>query len=193
MKNFIKSKWFTFGTYLLLFMATLLVGFVLLQNNRTLNNVITSFFEVAENRTFDYRQTLRVSHKKPTPNKDIVVLAIDDASFEYLWDKYGEWPVPRDVYAQIINHIEEEKPQAILFDLMFIKSMRKSKDADNALIKAMRSNKNVYASMNFDLQPEDVRKAIDLPEELKIKLTNNSHVDFSKKYNYTNSEELLLL
>ena len=127
MKNFIKSKWFTFGTYLLLFMATLLVGFVLLQNNRTLNNVITSFFEVAENRTFDYRQTLRVSHKKPTPNKDIVVLAIDDASFEYLWDKYGEWPVPRDVYAQIINHIEEEKPQAILFDLMFIKSMRKSK------------------------------------------------------------------
>ena len=62
MKKFIKTKWFTFATYLLLVLATLLVGYVLLQNNKTLNNVITSFFEVAENRTFNYRQSFVFCH-----------------------------------------------------------------------------------------------------------------------------------
>ena len=66
------------------------------------------FFEVAENRSFDYRQTLKIAHKQPVPNKDIVFLAIDDASLEMLWDKYGEWPIPRNVYADMINHIESQ-------------------------------------------------------------------------------------
>lgn len=191
MKKFIKSKWFTFGTYLLLVLATLLVGFVLLHNNKTLNNVFNSFFEVAENRTFDYRQTLKIAHKKPIPNKDIVVLAIDDASFEYLWDRYGEWPVPRDVYANVINHIEESKPQAIIFDLMFIKSMRKSPEADAKLINAMTQNKNIYTAMNFDLQPADVRKPINLPDNLKVNVKNDSVIDHAKKYNYTNCRAIL--
>ena len=130
MKKFIKTKWFTYGTYLLLVLATLLVGFVLLHNNKTLNNVITSFFEVAENMSFDYRQSLRVMHKSPIPNKDIIVLAIDDASLEMLWDKYGEWPIPRNVYADMINYIEKDAPQAIIFDLLFIKSMKKESAAD---------------------------------------------------------------
>ena len=50
MKNLIKTKWFIYGTYLLLVMATLLIGFVLLQNNETLKSVFVSFFKVAENR-----------------------------------------------------------------------------------------------------------------------------------------------
>ena len=88
MKNLVKTKWFIYGTYLLLVMATFLIGFVLLQNNNTLKNVIVSFFEVAENRTFDYRQSLQVLHKRPIPNKDIVVLSIDDSSLEAMWEKY---------------------------------------------------------------------------------------------------------
>ena len=120
MKNILNTKWFTLGTYLLLVAAILLVGFIFLQNNKTLNTVITSFFEVAENRTFDYRQSIKVLHKQPVPNKDIVVLTIDDASLEYLWDKYGEWPIPRNIYANIVNYIEKDKPQAIIFDLLFI-------------------------------------------------------------------------
>ncbi len=29
-------------------------------------------------------------------------------SLEMLWDKYGEWPIPRNVYADMINHIESQ-------------------------------------------------------------------------------------
>ena len=190
MKNLIKTKWFTYGTYLLLVLATLLIGFILLQNNKTLNNVITSFFDVAENRTFDYRQSLRIMHKQPTPNKDIVVLAIDDASLEKLWDKYGEWPMPRSVYANVINYIEKNEPQAIIFDLMFIKAMRNSSAADKALIEAMNKYNNIYTSMNFDTQPTDVRIPPVLPKRIELNIDDKSDINYSN-YEYTNCRPIL--
>ena len=191
MKNLIKTKWFIYGTYLLLVLAALLIGFVLLQNNKTLKNVIVSFFEVAENRTFDYRQSLQVIHKRPLPNKDIVVLAIDDASLETLWEKYGEWPIPRNVYGDLINYLEQKKPQAILFDLMFIKSIRATEGADKYLVDTMNKYQNVYASMNFDNQPTDVRIPIDLPARLALNVDNQSKVDIKSKYNFINCRPIL--
>lgn len=192
MKNLIKTRWFIFGTYLLLVLASLLIGYVLLQNNNTLKNVIVSFFEVAENRTFDYRQSLQVIHKRPLPNKDIVVLAIDDASLESLWEKYGEWPMPRNVYADLINYLELQKPQAIIFDLMFIKSIRTASEADKYLADTMNKFPNVYTAMNFDNQPTDVRLPIDLPERLAVYVENNSkNVSFENKYKFTNCRSIL--
>ncbi len=191
MKNLVKTKWFIYGTYLLLVMATFLIGFVLLQNNNTLKNVIVSFFEVAENRTFDYRQTLQVIHKRPLPNKDIVVLAIDDASLEMLWDKYGEWPMPRNVYADMINYLEKQKPQQIIFDLMFIKSIRTTGDADKYLADTMNKYPNIYTAMNFDEQPTDVRIPVDLPGRLAVNLDNKSNVNFSTKYKFLNCRPIL--
>ena len=172
-------------------MANLLVGFVLLQNNRALKTIITSFFEVAENRTFDYRQMLRVSHQNPVPNQDILILTIDDASLEMLWDKYGEWPIPRNVYADVIKRIESDKPQAIIFDLLFIKSIRASKDADKALSSAMNGYDNIYTAMNFDNQPTDVRLPIDLPSRIKLSIDNRSNIDFKEKYEFLNCRPII--
>lgn len=191
MNNLTKTKWFIFGTYLLLILATLLIGFVLLQNNNTLKNVFKSFFEVAENRTFDYRQTIKTLHKRPIPNKDIVILAIDDASLEAIWDKYGEWPMPRNVYADFINYIEAQKPQAIIFDMMFIKSMRSSKAADNYFIETMNKYDNIYTGLNFDNLTFDVRKPADLPERIELTIDNKSKIDFKKKYNFQNCRLIL--
>lgn len=190
MKNLIKTKWFIYGTYLLLVLATLLIGFVLLQNNKTLKNVIVSFFEVAENRTFDYRQSLQVIHKRPLPNKDIVVLAVDDASLESLWEKYGEWPIPRNVYADLINYLEAQKPQSIIFDLMFIKSIRTSADADRYLADTMNKFNNIYTGMNLDDQPSSLRIPIDLPDRLALNIENNSNIDFSQK-SYKNCRPIM--
>lgn len=188
MKNLIKTKWFIYGTYLLLVLTTLLIGFVLLQNNNTLKNVIVSFFEVAENRTFDYRQSLKVIHKRPIPNKDIVILAIDDASLESLWDKYGEWPLPRNVYADLVSYLEQKNPQSIIFDLMFIKSMRSSAQADKYFTDVMNRYSNIYTAMNFDDQPSDVRIPVELPERLAINVENKSNI---KLRSYTNCRPLM--
>ena len=183
MKNFIHTKWFTYGTYLLLVLAVLLIGFILLQNNTTLNRITNSFFEVAENRSFDYRQMLKVAHKPPLPNRDIVILAIDDASLEMLWDKYGEWPIPRNVYADIINHIEKQNPKAIVFDMMFIKALKSDGNADKILADTINKYNNIYVG--------DVRTPIDLPERLRLEVKNNSKVDPNKKYTFTNCRPIL--
>ena len=191
MKNLTKTKWFIFGTYLLLIMASILIGYVLLQNNNTLKNVFKSFFEVAENRTFDYRQSIKVLHKRPLPNKDIVLLAIDDASVESLWDKYGEWPIPRNVYADVINYIEGQKSQAMIFDLMFIKSVRSQQSADKYFIDTMNKYNNIYTGLNFDNQAFDVRKPENLPDRIALNIDNKSKVDFKKKYNFPNCRLIL--
>ncbi len=190
MKNLTKTKWFTFGTYLLLVLATLLIGFVLLQNNNALKNVFYSFFDVAENRTFDYRQSLKVANKRPVPNKDIVILAIDDASVEALWEKYGEWPIPRNVHADVVNYIEAQRPQAIIFDLMFIKSIKTANNADKYFTDTINKYNNIYTGINFDKQEYDVRKPIDLPDRISSKIDNKSKLNF-KKYEFSNCRPIL--
>ena len=132
MKNLTKTKWFIFGTYILLVLAVLLICFVcatVLSKKNISGNV--SFFETAENRTFDYRQAIQTLYKNNRmPNPDIVVLEIDDATVESLWDKYGDWPAPRGIYADVLNYIEKDKPQAVIFDLMFLKSLKNSENDD---------------------------------------------------------------
>ena len=65
-----------------------------------------NFIQSVENRTFDIRQNISVSSGYKKPDKDIVIIAIDDASYEYIMDNYGEWPLRRDVYAKVIDYIE---------------------------------------------------------------------------------------
>ncbi len=78
---------------------------------RTIN--FSDFILKTENKTFDSRQVMLVNNKIKKPNKDIVIVTIDDASFEYLTNKYGEWPLPRTVYADLINFIEQQNPLSI--------------------------------------------------------------------------------
>ena len=180
--NLAKTKWFIFGTYVLLVLVTLFICFALLfvlnvkdkNGEKSLKDVFVSLFETAENRTFDYRQSIQILHKHRKPNEDIVVLEIDDATVESLWEKYGEWPAPRSVYADLINRIEKDKPQAIVFDLMFLKSLKNSPDADKYFIDTLNKFNNVYVGINFDDIEYDVRKPMDLPDKMKVNVNNNS-------------------
>lgn len=149
------------------------------------------FIAAMENRTFDLRQSLIASSDFRQTNKDIVIITIDDASYEYLLTKYGEWPIPRDVYAKLINYLEKQQPKAIAFDLMFIKSIKSKTNADAALVKAITSHDNVYTSMNFDNQTYDVRIPAKLPKTLTVNVKNDSKVDFTKDLTFTNCRAIL--
>ncbi len=183
MKNLAKTKWFIFFSFLLIVLATLLLGYVLLQSNTALRKVFTSFFEVAENRSFDFRQKTKIELQQANSNENILILAIDDASLEYLWEKYGEWPIPRNIYADVINYIEAQNPQSIIFDMMFIKSLKSSPESDKYLAETMSKYPNVYTGMNFDRMSYDVRKPISLPQRLEIGVNNASDVKISKYEN----------
>ncbi len=133
------------------------------------NGSFFSFIGSMENRTFDIRQNLSVNSGVRHHNKDIVIVAIDDGSYEYILDKYGEWPLRRDMYAKMVDYIEAQQPKTVAFDLMFVKSMKSDIESDNALINVFKKYDNVYTSMNLDNQPEDLRIPPQLPEKLTVK------------------------
>ena len=189
--NLTKTKWFIFGTYLLLVLAVLLISFVFIYifntkdetGENSLKEVFKSFFETAENRTFDYRQSIQQIHAKRSPNPNIVVLEIDDATVEKLWETYGEWPVSRSVYADLVNYIEKDKPQAIIFDLMFLKSLKNSESSDKYFTDTLNKYKNIYVGINFDNRETDVRTASALPDKLKVNVNNTSNAKFIEYQN----------
>ena len=98
---------------------------------------LNNFIDTIENRTFDLRQSILINEGSKKANKDIVIVAIDDATYEYILDSYGEWPLPRDTYAKIINYLEKQSPRAIAFDLMFVKSLKSKTQADEELVKTL--------------------------------------------------------
>ncbi len=149
-----------------------------------------TFIDMIENRTFDLRQNIMINAKTKTPDKDIVIVAIDEATYEYILDHYGEWPLPRDVYVKLIDYLETQNPKIIAFDLMFVKSLKSTNNADEALVNSMKKYKNVYTAMNLDNQSEDLRKPPVLPEKLAVKVTNYSDINF-EDLTFTNCRSIL--
>lgn len=149
LKKFLYTLWITIFAVLLFFSVK--------------NGSFLAFINSMENRTFDIRQSLIANSGARNHNKDIVIVAIDDGSYEYVLDNYGEWPLRRDAYAQMVNYIESQHPKMIVFDLMFVKSMKSGVQADNALINVFKKYNNVYTSMNLDNQQDDLRIPPQLP------------------------------
>ena len=144
------------------------------------NANLNTFIDTIENRTFDLRQSILINQGYKKANSDIVIVAIDDATYEYILDTYGEWPIPREIYANIINYLEQQSPKSIVFDLMFVKSIKSKNQADEELVKAFKKYNNIFTSMNFDNQSEDLRIPPDLPDNISIDIINNSKIDFSQ-------------
>lgn len=154
------------------------------------NTNFNSFINIIENRTFDLRQNIMINANSKIPNKDIVIVAIDEATYEYILDHYGEWPLPRDIYVKLVEYLESQNPQIIAFDLMFVKSFKSAPQADIALINTMKKYNNLYTAMNLDNQPEDLRKPPELPEKLSVNVANYSDVNF-EDLTFTNCRKIL--
>lgn len=185
-KYFSKQKLFDYLAYFLITASILFIIFMLANNK-----MIGSFFSDSENKSFDYRQSLLVKHRHLKPSKDIVVVAIDDGSYEYILDKYGEWPISRDIYAKIIERLEKDNPKAIVFDLMFIKSFKSNPVADKVLADTMAKYNNIYTAINFDNQSYEVRTPVELPERLAVNIDNKSKVDFKSSFGFTNCRSII--
>ena len=150
-----------------------------------------NFFSAMENRTFDIRQNVMVKNHSKNINDSIVIVAVDDASYEYILDRYGEWPLPRDVYANLINYIEKQTPRSVVFDLMFVKSLKSNPKADRQLVDSVAKYNNVFLSMNFDDQEEDLRVPPNLPKKLTVKVQNDSEAVNLEENSYTNCRKIL--
>ena len=169
--------------WLFLFILTVLVS--------VKNTNFKTFISMIENRTFDLRQNVMIKERSKAVSDKIVIVAIDDATYEYILDRYGEWPLPRDVYARLVDYIEKQNPQSIAFDLMFVKSMKSNPNADKMLVDMMKKYDNVFVSMNLDDQSPDLRTPPELPDTISIKIDNkSSNVNFDAQ-TYTNCRTII--
>ena len=143
--------------------------------------VFQDFITNIEQSSFDLRQTILSKYKKP--NKDIVILAVDDATYEYIMDKYGSWPISRKIWADTINFIEIAKPKSIVMDLLFVKPNLNDISSDKALVETIKNNDNIFLSMNFDNYNDEIRKSPKIDDKFKLKikdgyLENNEYITF---------------
>ena len=141
-----------------------------------------NFLEEIENKSFDLRQNLTTKYR--SANKDIVILGIDDSTYEYVIENYGEWPMPRYLYADAINYIEKQNPKLIAFDLLFVKSFKNSFNSDEKLTQLFRDYKNLYTSMNFDDMETKYRTPLPIDDKLKVNVDNKLNADIMTLPNY---------
>ena len=184
-KEYLKDKLFLkyvlYSIYIIITAGLLIV----LLSGETAKN----FFSTIENKTFDARQNVIATYKKVS--KDIVILAVDDESYEYMLEKYGEWPISRKIYADIVHYLQKRGAAVTAFDLMFVQSLKSSNDADNKLASAITENKNVFTAINFDNREFNLRKPSPLPSVLAANIQNHSDINF--KNNYTEFKNCRLI
>ncbi|BAZ27989.1 adenylate cyclase [Cylindrospermum sp. NIES-4074] len=101
----------------------------------------------------------------PHPSWDsrIAVIAIDDATLR----QYGEFPLARDRYTQLLETLEAAPPAAIGFDILFTEPS--SQDA--TLAEAMAVNGNVVLAIAPSLQKQTLR-----PVPVLDRVTAKGHI-----------------
>ena len=87
----------------------------------------------------------------PSPDADIVIVDIDEASLEAMAGEYGRWPWPRAVLAEALDAIEAQGPKAILFDILFADLDVRDPGSDTLFNEAVaRSQKSYFAMLRLD-------------------------------------------
>lgn len=98
---------------------------------------VLPFFEALELRSINSRFDIR----GPLPqDTSIVIIAIDDASFAALPEK---WPYPRSYYAKMVENLAKAEARLIIFDIEFTESSTYEPGMDLALAKVVTDVRNV--------------------------------------------------
>jgi diguanylate cyclase (GGDEF)-like protein/PAS domain S-box-containing protein len=84
------------------------------------------------------------------PSSHIVVLQADDRTI----DRFHRWPLPRKVYADLVNHLTSAGAKTIAFDVLL--TVPSDRPADDALLtQATTSSKRVLHATAFNLEAQD--------------------------------------
>src|SRR5690606_30726219 len=102
-------------------------------------------FHVAENmrqKTFDLMVRNRVI--VPEPDKDIVIIDVNEASLAAMAEEYGRWPWPRQVFGEFLENIEAQNPQAVVFDILFSDADVFNPDSDAYFNEVIAGTDNTF-------------------------------------------------
>lgn len=119
-----------------LYLAAVLTVFLLLD---------ASVFKVGENmrqKAFDLMVRSRVI--VPEPDKDIVIIDVNEASLAAMAQEYGRWPWPRQVFGEFLENIEAQHPKAVVFDILFSDADIYNPDSDAYFNEVIAVTNNTF-------------------------------------------------
>ena len=99
--------------------------------------------------TSELRQTTfdaMVRHRLivPKADPDIVIVDIDEASLAVMAQDYGRWPWPRQVLGEFLEHLEKQRPKAVVFDILFSDADVYNPDSDAYFNDAIAATGNTF-------------------------------------------------
>ncbi len=115
-----------------------------------------------ENGTYDLR--VKLAADKQQADKRIVILDVDNATFDDLKEKLGRWPWSRRVWTELIRYVDRGKPAAIGIDAIFSGEESPAVDSDFAAVM-QRSGRVVLA---YSVSPAELEYADEAPIKAKI-------------------------
>ncbi len=92
---------------------------------------------------------------------EIVLIMIDEASLDSMKSRFGRWPWPRKVFADVIELLALCGAKGVLLDILFTEQETPSSptsqlsDGDQALVDATDNAKIIFHSAQFNHDPED--------------------------------------
>ncbi|MCE5180759.1 MAG: CHASE2 domain-containing protein [Betaproteobacteria bacterium] len=92
----------------------------------------------------------------PKPDKDIVIVDINEASLAAMAKEYGRWPWPRQVLGEFVEQLERQQPKAVVFDILFSDPDVYNPDSDAYFDSAIAATSNTFFPM-LRLDPADDR------------------------------------
>ena len=133
LKDFLEKYQLIFA-YSILLALTLTIAYIVFSQPQT-----RTALAAMESKTFDIRQIFLSEHKKT--NENIIIVTVDDMSYEYLLENYGDWPIPRYLYGEFLDYVEAQKPAIVAFDFLFISALRNAPNSDEKFIEAINNGK----------------------------------------------------
>lgn len=105
---------------------------------------------------------VRLHSLSQTADPDIVIVDIDEASLARLAPSVGSYPWPRSMHGELVEGIEQQKPKAIVFDLLFTDPDIYRKESDAYFNQVLSAYGNVYTAMLRLEAQDDAAKGIPL-------------------------------
>jgi CHASE2 domain-containing sensor protein len=91
--------------------------------------------------------TLRYRIFAPRPDKEIIIVDINETSLASMAKEYGRWPWPRQVLGEFLEHLELQKPKAVIFDILFSDPDVYNPDSDAYFDAVVAGTQNTFFPM----------------------------------------------
>jgi len=91
-----------------------------------------------------YDQMVRRRLFAPAPDPKIVIIDIDEHSLDALKQEFGRWPWPRETLAAVLEWVNHQGAQAVVFDILFADADTLNPASDAAFADAVTASKNTY-------------------------------------------------